>query len=36
MSKENVEIIKQMYEDAGVGKMEQALSALAENIVVYE
>jgi len=36
MSQENVNAIKQMYEAAGRGEMERALSAIDENLVVYE
>jgi len=36
MSQENVQTIKQMYEAAGRNEMELALSALSENIIVYE
>lgn len=36
MSQTNVENIRQMYEAAGKGDMQTALSALDENLIVYE
>ena len=36
MSQENVQIIKQMYEDAANQEMQKALNALDEDLVVYE